>query len=215
MKAKRVFRFWILGLVTVCSLLRHHADAQQVVCGTLAQCLVLRGRVEARIQELLRNVTPILGDIVRNADGSVREMDSIEASNYCESQGSRLPSVREFALFAQSRGARGIRETANAGIARTEAAVQAEIAQMRAAGYFPVYTMKDGSNPLYVVDFYFDSTGYQRPPGDPTDRILWSRSFLFGVACGAYVLTGGNGDIGHVSCYYTGSRGGTAVRCVR
>lgn len=210
MKSKSVFGLSILGLVAAVSMTAvAHADP---ICGTLEQCRAMQVQVEARIQEVLRNVTPALGDIVRNENGSVRHMNQYDADQYCRSRGSRLPTVRELALVSQSLGARGIRETAHAGVVRTEAAVQAEITQMSAAGYYPIYTMNGSNQPS--VDFYFNYTGYQRPAGDLGSHFFWSSSVHPYYSSNAYYLYGGNGVIfsaGFRSYYDVDS----AVRCVR
>ena len=157
--------------------------------------------------------SPSLGDIVRNADGSVRHMDYYYARSYCNRVDSRLPTIRELAVYSQSLGARGIRETAHPDVAIIHEVVQTEIAQMRGDGYYPVYTVSDRIPRPTVIDFYFNYSGYQPPAGDLGYYWFWSLSPAPEGRGSAYYL---RGDQGLVDFTYTNNdSSASAVRCIR
>jgi hypothetical protein len=160
---------------------------------------------------LLRDVTPTLGDIVRGSDGSIRHMNQYDADAYCHAQGMRLPNARELALVSMSHGAAGIRETAHAGVAVSNSAVQAEIAQMQTDRFYPIYAANSAHQP--VIDFYFSRSGYRRPSGDEGSYWLWSSSVLPVVSSNAYGFGGGGGGIYGFDRRDSSGRG--AVLCVR
>ena len=150
-----------------------------------------------------------LGEIVRNANGSVRPMTQYHAEIYCKEHGTRLPTAREFAVYSQRLGARGIRETAYPGVAYSNAAVQAEISQMDGSGYGPIYVYVPRSGQS-AVDFYYAYGGYQRPAGDLGSHWFWSSSIYPDNPDLAYGLVG---DFGY---FFWGNRSNTSslVRCV-
>ena len=182
--------------------------AQTPVCNTLKECNQLK--VEARIQELLKDETLSLGDIVKDAHGKVRTMNQYDADKYCKSIGSRLPTARELALYSQSLGARGILETSYSGIDSASSKVQTEITQMDKEGYYPIYTKNSAEKT--VVDFYLNYSGYQRPAGDFGNYWFWSSLVHPYYSYNAYDLDGYNGGIGN---YNRSNDDLIAVRCVR
>ncbi len=93
---------------------------------------------------------PVLGEIVRNTDHSIRLMNFDEATAYCSTHGG-LPTPRQFAQLSISLGSAGIRETSHPGSLASDGAVTTEINQMRGEGYEPIYT-RNASGQL-VVDF--------------------------------------------------------------
>ena len=167
-----------------------------------AQLLSLRAEAQ---------VVGTLGDILRDANGRVRHMNQYDAERTCREQGTRLPTARELAVYSQSLGARGIRETAHPGVVTSDTTVRAEIEQMDRDGYYPIYVAN--SSGQRAVDFYFNYSGYQRPAGDLGNLWFWSSSVHPDYSNVAYVLYGYYGFIdgddrssGYVS---------SAVRCVR
>lgn len=209
MKSKSVFGLSILGAVAAVSMTAvANADP---ICDTLEQCRAMQAQVEARIQELQQNEIPVLDDIVKNENGSVRQMSQFDAEQYCRSHGSRLPTARELALVSQSMGALGIRETAHAGVVETDAAVQAEVSQMHYAGYYPIYTMNTSNQPS--IDFYFSYIGYQRPAGDLGNNFFWTSTVHPDHFDLAYGLSGATGFIYDYDRNY--SYADRAVRCLR
>jgi len=184
--------------------------AQTPVCNTLKECNQLKAKVEARIQELLKDETLSLGDIVKDAHGKVRTMNQYDADKYCKSIGSRLPTARELALYSQSLGARGILETSYSGIDSASSKVQTEITQMDKEGYYPIYTKNSAEKT--VVDFYFNYSGYQRPAGDLGNYSFWSSSVHPYSSNFAYYLYGYDGVIYFDYRSYDDLN---AVRCVR
>jgi hypothetical protein len=115
-----------------------------------------------------------LTDIVRKSDGSVRYMYINEADDYCSSHGMRLPTAREYALYAQSLGAEGVSDIAKEG-----------------------YYLINGYDAVGDADnFYFSNKGYQRPAGELGNRSFWAlknryASYLNGI----YSLDGRTGEL--------------------
>jgi hypothetical protein len=217
MKQKWILSLSVLSLAVGAQLLSLRAEAQ-VVCGTLAECRTMEsqtqatlGRIQARIRELEGSTGSGLGDILRDANGRVRHMNQYDAERTCREQGTRLPTARELAVYSQSLGARGIRETAHPGVVTSDTTVRAEIEQMDRDGYYPIYVAN--SSGQRAVDFYFNYSGYQRPAGALGNLWFLSSSVHPGDPNDAYSLVGGNGVI-----YYDVRSGvyvDSAVRCVR
>jgi hypothetical protein len=106
--------------------------------------------------------TPQFGDIVKNSDGSIRYMSQYLATEYCSSQGMRLPSAREFAQLSQSLGAKGIKEFNEF---PNESAA-------KKAGYYPVLATRWNEHD----GFYFSNQGYNRPTGELGNNRFFSYS---------------------------------------
>jgi hypothetical protein len=183
MKAKK----WMLVLLA----LNGAANVAQAaeLCNTIDACRALQTEVEARLAVLIKNSAPNLTDIAKNADGSVRHMTQYDADNYCRSQGQRLPTARELALYAQSLGAQGISETAKDG-----------------------YDLVKGSDSAGHPDnFYFSNQGYQPPAGDLGKSWFWSSSLHPDHSDWPYSLKASEGKFEY---FYLGFDF-AAVRCVR
>lgn len=113
-------------------------------------------------------------EVLRDANGNIRYMTQFEASGVnpntgikekpdaCEAAGKgHLPTAREFMEYSQTRGAKGILE----------------------ANQVDPYKVPAGYNFISVInpngqkdEFYFNSTGYQRPEGDLGWKWFWSSS---------------------------------------
>lgn len=133
---------------------------------------------------------PKLTAIIRNADGSIRSMNQYEAIEYCLSQGLRLPTIRELALYAQSREAHGVRESAR-------------------EGYYLIESTNANGKP---DSFYYTHRGYLQPKGDLGAVAFWSSSLHPRKTHQGYLLHGYDAVI------FSEDRtvfGGVAVRCVR
>lgn len=183
MKSKSVFGLSILGLATAMSMTAAvHADP---ICGTLEQCRAMQAQVEARIQELLKDVTPKLTGILKSG------VTQYEAESICRDKGMRLPTARELALVAQSLGAQGISETEK-------------------DGYYLVKGSDSAGNPDH---FYFSYKGYSRPAGDLGRHVFWSSSVHPVYSIYAYDLDGVFGGIEGVRRSHVSDDG--AVRCMR
>lgn len=217
MKQKWILSLSVLSLAVGAQLLSLRAEAQ-VVCGTLVECRTMEsqtqatlGRIQARIRELEGSTGSGLGDILRDANGRVRHMSQYDAERTCREQGTRLPTARELAVYSQSLGARGIRETAHPGVVTSDTTVRAEIEQMDRAGYYPIYVAN--SSGQIAVDFYHDTLGYQRPAGDLRNLWFWSSSVRPVYSGYAYGLSGLNGGL----YYYYRSHydDDNAVRCMQ
>jgi hypothetical protein len=138
-------------------------------------------------------------------------MNQYDAERTCREQGTRLPTARELAVYSQSLGARGIRETAHPGVVTSDTTVRAEIEQMDRDGYPPIYVAN--SSGQRAVDFYFNYSGYQRPAGDLGNLWFWSSSVPPDASAYAYLLSGLSGDVAYYYRSYAGDL--SAVRCVR
>jgi len=163
------------------------------ICKTLDECTNTRLKGKASNSVPLRIEVPELGEIVRNADGSVRLMNHYEAEAYCQKQGSRLPTARELGLVSQSLGAKGFRETEYPNVPiNNSREVMLEMSRMYSDGYGEVYTWNSAGEK--VVDFYFGYSGYKRPAGDLGYYAFWSSSVVDPFA---YDLDGyyGNGVV--------------------
>lgn len=117
-------------------------------------------------------------------------MNHNHAGSYCRNQQSRLPTARELALYARSRGAEGISETAK-------------------DGYYLVKGTDSAGN---ADHFYFSYKGYKSPAGDLGNYWFWSSSVLLpdysDYAHGLYVASG------YIGTFYR-DYGRGAAGCVR
>ena len=225
MQQKWILSLSVLSMAVGAQLFSLRAEAQ-VVCGTLAECRTLESqtqatvsqaqatlaRIQARIRELEGSASPgRLGDILRDTAGNVRHMSQFDAERTCRELGARLPTARELAVYSQSLGARGIRETTHPGVVTTDSTVSAEIEQMDRDGYYPISVAN--SSGRRAVDFYFNNSGYQRPAGDLGNYWFWSSSVHPDYSNSAYLLNGFHGYVDYYSRSYASAYG--AVRCVR
>lgn len=137
--------------------------------------------------------SPNLGEIAKNADGSIKTMSQADAFEYCKNQGGHLPTARELAEYSRSLGATGVIEIAD-----------------RKVNDHDSY-MIGAWNPDGAIDkFYFNKSGYQQPSGDLGNNWFWSSSGSFANLYGDYVLNGNNGSID----FAYRDNGWHAVRCI-
>lgn len=116
--------------------------------------IALAGSINAQAVTLDAN------GILRNDDGTIRYMNLDEALQSCP-RGTHLPTVRELARDAQSRGAKGILETS----------------QVNPNQVSPFVIKVSAVDPNGRLDeFYYDYRGYQRPMGDLGNNNFWSSS---------------------------------------
>jgi hypothetical protein len=142
---------------------------------------------------------PLLGDAVRNADGSIRYMNQEEGIAYCASIGQHLPTVREYTQWATAQGAKGILETQFKGIAYTDPAVLKERDQNGKNGFFVIYRQNpDGK---MVVDHYFNRTGYRKPDGELGMFWYWTAS-QFPVNSGLVFVFDAPAGVVHYGFYH-------------
>jgi hypothetical protein len=146
-----------------------------------------------------------------------------EAESYCQiNYGGRLPTVRELAIYAQSLGARGIRESKYAGLRAAYPQVVAEEAQMYSDGYQAVEVPLEGDPTQGAIAFYYDGSGYKPPGNDFGNVFFWSSDYLPGgwvplAAKGAvFKLDGKSGRFGSERYLdlITNSRLIGAVHCI-
>tara|TARA_Y100000590_G_scaffold445177_1_gene576939 strand:- start:1067 stop:1573 length:507 start_codon:yes stop_codon:yes gene_type:complete len=114
-----------------------------------------------------------------------------QAIKICSEKGMRLPTVRELALYAESRGAQGISETEK-----------------------PRHYLIKGSDAEGNSDpFYFSYKGYEPPEGELGEYWFWTSSIPSDYTPVAYLLMGKYGDITYSVRNYFFRH--IAVRCVR
>jgi hypothetical protein len=108
-----------------------------------------------------------------------------EATAYCKNLGMRLPTAREYAKYAQSLGAKGVRETAFASASINDPRVKEEIAKNSNEKFFAVFkspvfeTYTDypqTPDSRILIDFYYSSDGYTKPSGARLDDRYWTSS---------------------------------------
>lgn len=150
--------------------------------------------------------TVSLTDAVLNDDGSYMLMSQIVAEEYCAMQGTRLPTVRELAIYAQSLGASGLKETSFAQKPVTDTQVQQEITQMKTQGYTAITVISENQE---FVDFYYNPSGYKAPTGALAYNNIWS-STDSPAAYEAYDLVMANGSIAS----YDTTHDPQVVRCI-
>ena len=134
-----------------------------------------------------------------------------DANLVCKSRKSSLPSVRDLAIEAQKNGAAGVKETAFRDIFYKSTEVQAEIANMQAAGYVPIF--KKNSIKIVTVDFYYSNYGYIAPKSDNGKFWFWSNALDAFDSRNAYGLAGNTGKISHDGRMHDLSY--HAVRCLK
>ncbi len=125
----------------------------------------------------MKKLMLLISSLIAFSDGyAAIYMNQPDAIKYCASQGQHLPSARELAQLATSRGAAGISETAK-------------------NGYYQVNAKNaDGK----VDSFYFRNSGYIRPADDLGNNWFWSSSVVLNRPDYAFDLYGGNGHVGYV-----------------
>ena len=163
---------WKKSFVIVAGLLAFSAGAQAQVCNTLQDCLSLLDKVNARIQELEEGSSSALGDIARNANGSINYMNQADAIKYCKSQGGHLPTARELAQALNPKG-----------ISNTD--------PKDGVSYLVSTTEGD--------KFYYNYKTYTRPQGDLGSNFFWSSSGYSVYPDDAYYFYGDYGFVDYVN----------------
>lgn len=135
-----------LGLMML-GLFAASVQARTKHCHKIEDCQELKAEVEADLWELLKDVTPELTGAWKKHVSS-----QYQAERECLNMHMRLPTAREFALFARSLGAQGISET-------------------KKDGYYLVKGTDSAGNPDH---FYFSNKGYKRPAEDDGAVFFWT-----------------------------------------
>lgn len=168
------------------------------MCGTLEQCRSIQGRIEARIRELLPRprAIPVLGEVVRNADGSIRKMSQYQAEKYCNDQedyGTHLPSAYELALAMNASG----------------------VSYTGQYGYFPIPSGYDNLDAYYDYGSFAADKIVGTPAGgdltreELTNNYFWTSS-VPGFRVLGYIFHGSRGIITNADRNVE-----AAVRCVK
>lgn len=106
-----------------------------------------------------------IGEVQLDANGRPFLLSFEEATSHCTSKGGRLPTIREFAEFAQANGALGIRKSAYQGMPIETVIKNGEMKKMESEG-FRIYKRPEANSVSATnVDFYFNPTGYTAPSG--------------------------------------------------
>ncbi len=191
-------------------------------CDTLPECRQLKNEYEGFLQKVEARIlalqpSPQFGDIVRNANKSVRTFvqsseyiksiggpvpnGELGALEYCASHGMHLPSARELAQLASRQ--------CTSDIAGKEPCGAAGISETAKDGYYQLNAQNaDGQSDI----FYFSYAGYKRPAGDLGNHSFWSSSVFPNNSSRAFFLSGDHGYVDYdlyqnYYFYY-------AVRCV-
>lgn len=141
-----------------------------------------------------------MSPVLRDGNQQVLFLSKSEAVTLCQSRGGKLPSNRQFAEFAITLGAAGIKETKYRDQGNTPAAMM-ERATYRSQGYFILY-MVDRFRQT-VVDFYYKNIGFENPEfSNSEDQLFtWTEnvypqdqkfSYLFAEYDGTIAGPGGN-----------------------
>lgn len=127
-------------------------------------------------------------DLARHADGSVYYMNHRDALEYCRREGSRLPSIDELVLYAESLGAKGIAK-ADGGLPDSSYYRIRILAEVNEYGLYPNWgpSIKD------QYKFWFSHEGYRRPTGDLGNESFWSSTLKYSFT--PYYLDGRDGEI--------------------
>lgn len=107
-------------------------------------------------------------------DGDSCAMYQENAQAYCESIGSRLPTIREFAEYAAKNGAAGIRSSAFSGTSGYNDDIRAEIQSMGSEGYQRVIHRDEAGED--VIDFYLNLNGYRENEDQLGNHQFWTSS---------------------------------------
>jgi len=137
---------------------------------------------------------PIAPDFEKDGDGYVAELNWQEAYLLCiKRHGTLLPSVRTLARIGESRGAKGIRETAYPLTKATDKLVEAEMKVMQGHGLYPIFRQDVYSG--RVVDFYYSHAGYTLPDDSKWVWKIWAGRSLPSEWPVAYIFNEDDGKI--------------------
>jgi hypothetical protein len=163
---------------------------------------------------------PKLTDFARNNDHSIMRPSWKKAVQYCAGLGSRLPTIREYALLSQSMGAMGIRETAFPNVDINSPVIANERSLNAREGFKEIY--RKNSSGALVIDFYFNKLGYRKSFGELDETWLWSSSLNPSISTSKdqqfYEFVGDDGHVDEsVGTAWTdliGDDSGCAIRCI-
>lgn len=140
------------------------AASDYEISAQLTDFLQLQPVLKLAIKRALPVLDFSLSPNAKGSDGRPIEMSYLDSIAYCSSIGAKLPTARQLALYATTRGAQ-IRETAFPGVSVHEKAVKREIHAMGAIGFEPIY--RDALHGGDGVDFYYNADAWIRDPSLP------------------------------------------------
>jgi len=155
-------------------------NALKVPCQTVKECKALIKRLETRLAQAkkqLDDITPppAIGPIVPDGHGNLMWTNYDYAVQLCALKGSRLPTAREYAKFAEGLGAQGI-------------------SQKESLGYeFIDAFALDGKN---RVSFYYNNQGYVTSQPNIGGLVYWTSSLEYRLDKSrkyAYLFSGDDG----------------------
>lgn len=157
----------VIGMVFLTFFILTHADAN----AASENLMNLRDKVDLQNTAHKSNAsgtkarrTPILLDFARYPNGKLIFMNAFEAEEYCKRLGAHLPTVRELAMYAKSRGAKGIIK---------KALVKKTCSTEKYSDCEKIEALNmDGS----YDRFYYVNSGFRAPVGQLTTKGLWSSS---------------------------------------
>lgn len=151
-----------------------------------------------------------IGQTAKDLGGSVLLVNHEEATRFCLNRGSRLPTIHEYAQLSASLGSMGSRETQYLDIPINDVIVEEEITRNGAEGFSPLFRLNSAAR--FVIDFYFNSTGYNAPSAAPEDvSRFWSSTTNPRQPDKRYAF---DGKTGFVSVSYSVRYNKFAVRCM-
>ncbi len=174
---------------------------------------IVLGVVSAHAADSLCNYFDESG-ICRDANRSIIHMRHYEASgtqpstgekvtlDACEAAGKgHLPTIREFAMESQAKGAKGILEISQVDPNHIP------------AGYDKITSINANDK---EDEFYFNHDGYKQPAGDLGNNWFWSASVFGNETSFAYILNGESGSlkIGYRNDHIHDDMHGYVVRCI-
>jgi hypothetical protein len=108
-----------------------------------------------------------IGEVEKNALGNPIRVRYQAAFGLCRKKGSRLPTIREYAILATALGAKGTRETTYPDVSIEDPRINGETGLNELEGFFPLY--RRSSSGEKVVAFYFNEGGQSKSGDEDLD----------------------------------------------
>jgi hypothetical protein len=146
-----VFAILIAGF----SLKNLHSEESSILdCQDIKDCQEKIKILQNKMHKIVYGLAPQLTDFVRDGK-EIRKMSHDQGVRHCNSLGSRMPTAREIAYYAQTHlGYKGIRASMYSNMPLYTPEVQLELENNKAEGYYKINHLNaDGEN---VIDFYFN-----------------------------------------------------------
>ncbi|MBN19672.1 MAG: hypothetical protein CL678_00185 [Bdellovibrionaceae bacterium] len=179
------------------------------LCNTVEECTKLKTKIESNLQEIYEAISPNLSGILKK-----NVKTKMDAKEFCKNRGMLLPFIRDYAEYAQTRGAKMI-ETKYPNTAFSDAKVIKEYSELP-PHFYAIY--KKNSEGTIVINFYYSTKNYNRPLGDLGNDEFWTSSSRPKEISGYlsdYIFLGKSGDINSVSKNNENLTYQKSVRCLK